>query len=112
MAGIHRRCAIHPRTLILTDPAKADLDDIHDYIAGDSPNAAERFTTELIADLHRVAGLGYSGSNRGWIKASLRLHVYGNFCAYFRIDDQNFIVLRIVRGSRDRDAIKFEADDH
>ncbi|MFM9941039.1 MAG: type II toxin-antitoxin system RelE/ParE family toxin [Hyphomicrobiaceae bacterium] len=92
----------------MTDPAKADLDDIYDYIAADSPIAAERFTTELLADLHRVAGLGYTGVNRGWIRPGLRLHVYGNFCAYFRTDDRYFIVLRIVRGSRDLDAIIFE----
>ena len=62
-----------------------------------------------MADLHRVASIGYTGVARGWIRPGLRLHVYGNYCAYFRHDDKTFNVLRIVHGSRDIDAIIFDS---
>ena len=96
------------RTLVVTDPAKADLDSIYDYIAVNSPNAADRFVTAIVTDLHRLAAQGYTGLNRGWIRPNLRLHVYGNYCIYFRTDNGNFVVLRVVHGARDIDAIIFE----
>lgn len=64
-----------------------------------------------MADLYRVATLGYAGVARDWIRPGLRLHIYGNYCAYFCVTDTHFNVLRIVHGARDIDAIIVEPDD-
>lgn len=97
-----------PRILVMTASAEADLDEIYDFILADNAVAADRFVTALVADLHRVAHLGYTGVERGWIRPGLRLHIYGNYCAYFRVDEHHFNVVRIVHGARDIDAIIFE----
>lgn len=86
------------------------MDDIFDYIAHDSPVAAERFVTAILAGLYDLAELGLTGAPRDWIRPGLRLHVHGKYCAYFRYDADSITVIRIVHGARDIDAI-FYADE-
>ena len=101
---------IDTRTLIITEAAKADLDEIYDFIALDSEIAADRFVTDLVADLHRIALLGVTGAARDWIRPGLRLHVFGKYCAYFRADKHDLTVIRIVHGARDVDTIIFDPE--
>lgn len=63
---------------------------------------------DLVADLHHIAEIGVTGVARDWVRPGLRLHVFGKYCAYFRYNDRELIVLRIVHGARDVDAILFE----
>ena len=64
-------------------------------------------TSELVADLHRLAAIGFRGAARDWIKTGLRLHVFGKYSIYFMIEDDHMVVLRIVHGTRDLNAIEF-----
>ena len=65
----------------------------------------------MIGDLHRIAGLGVTGAVRDWIRPGLRLPVHGKHCAYFRVDDAHLIVIRIVQGARDIDAMVSDLDE-
>lgn len=100
--------AIKSRGLIITDTAQADLDDIYDYIANDSPAAAERFVSSLLDGLHELAVLGLTGAPRDWVRPGIRLYVHGKYCAYFRADDEDLTVVRIVHGARDVTALSFD----
>lgn len=102
--------AIKRRDLVITDPARKDLDDIYDYIAQDSPAAAETFVTGLVGSLYEMADLGLTGSPRDWVRPGLRLHVHGKYCAYFRVTDDDLVVIRVVHGARDVDALSFSED--
>ncbi len=101
---------IQRRKLIITYPAHADLDGIYDYIAADSPETAERFVTRFVANLHRTARLGITGVARDWLGPGLRMHPFGKYCAYFRVEDDRLVVLRILHSARDIDAIIFPGD--
>lgn len=92
----------------LTDTAIADLDAIYDYISADSPVAAERFINDIVADLARHAELGLTGVTRDWVRPGLRLTVFGKYCSYFRVTDTELVVVRIIHGARDVDAIVFK----
>jgi toxin ParE1/3/4 len=101
---------IQRRTLVITDPARADLDGIYDHIAADSPESAERFITRLIAQLHRIARIGVTGVARDGLRPGLRMHPFGRYCAYFRVTDDHLVIVRIVHSARDVDAISFESE--
>ena len=101
---------IQSRQLILTDPARADLDDIYDQLATRGTPIAERFVNGLLTDLRQCADNGHIGAPRDTIRPGLRVRVHGKFCAYFRYDDRHWIVLRIVRGARDIGGLTFDDD--
>jgi toxin ParE1/3/4 len=99
------------RDLILTDTAQADLVGIYDHIAGDSPESAERFITRFVADLHRIARIGVTGVARDTLRPGLRMHPFGRYIAYFRVEGTNLSVVRVVHSARDIDQIDFVQDD-
>lgn len=84
------------------------MDDIYDYIAQDSPTAAEKFVTELVAHLYEIADLGLTGAPRDWIRPGL--HIHGKYCAYSRATDDDLIIIRIVHGARDVAALPFDEE--
>ena len=38
------------------------------------------------------------------------MHAFGTYCAYFRVTDEHLVVVRIVHGARDIDAIIFDGE--
>jgi plasmid stabilization system protein ParE len=79
--------------LIVTDLAYADLDEIFDFIAADSVDAARR-----------------SGVPRDSIRAGLRLSVHGRYNIYFRVTGSETIILHIVHSARDVGRLSFDHD--
>ena len=100
------------RRLVISEPARNDLDDIYDFISGDNPDAADRFVTGVLNDLHSMAVAGHIGAPRDWISPGLRLHVHGRFSAYCRFDDTTLTLVRFLRGAQDIGAITFVSDDY
>jgi toxin ParE1/3/4 len=93
--------------LIVTDTAKADLRSIHDFIAEESPQAAERFTKDLANELHRLAKRGMTGSPRDWISPGLRGHPYRKRCFYLRVVEDKLFVIRVLHSRQDVGAQEF-----
>lgn len=101
-----------PKTLRLTRASEADFDSIVDYIADEAGDAtAQRFATALDAELTKLALLGHSGVSREAVSSGLRLTVFGNYCIYFRLTDDDTIIVRILHGARDIRQISFEGDE-
>jgi len=96
--------------LIVTQPAYADLDEIFDFIAVDSVDAARRFVSELVDHLHVIAQTGHAGVPRSSIRAGLRLSVHGRYNIYFRVTDDETIILHIVHSARDVGRLSFDHD--
>jgi toxin ParE1/3/4 len=95
---------------MLAHAAKADLDGIYDYIAADSPDAAARFVTSLDTYLHKIARTGSTGVPRDWIRPGLRAHLFKGYAVYFRVSPATLTIVRIVHGSREIDALVFDAE--
>lgn len=94
---------MNPLRLVLTDTAKADLRSIHDYIADqkDSPLSAERFLRDLTEKLYDHAGKGLCGSPREDVSPGLRGLPYRGRCFYFRVIDDQLIVVRVLSSKQD-----------
>jgi len=107
-----KQTPLGPKTLRLTRTAEADFDGIVDYINDEAGSkTALRFAEKLDAELARLAYLGHGGVRREAVSPGLRLAVFGNYCIYFRLTDDETIVVRILHGARDTAQISFDADD-
>lgn len=101
-----------PKTLRLTRAAEADFDGIIDYIDNEAgEDIAQRFADALDAELVKLAHLGHGGVSREAVSPGLRLTVFGNYCIYFRLTDDETIVVRILHGARDISPLSFDAED-
>ena len=97
-----RRGLLRPKTLVVTNPARADIDGVLAYITERADlDTALRFADAIDAKLARVAWLGHSGVARDWISPGLRMTVLGNYCIYFRVTDRETIILRFRHSARD-----------
>jgi len=88
-----------------SEPALADLDAIHDYIARDSPPYAERFVQRLIEaadplmdfpELGRVVPEG-DGRHREVMVAPYRI--------IYRVANNEIFVVTVIHGARDLAAL-------
>lgn len=103
-----RREPLFPKQLQITDTARADIREIIDYLASEADAAvAEAFLRQIDAELTTLAELGHSGVSREWINPGLRLHVIGNYCAYFRVTEDATRIVRVLNGARDVNAVVF-----
>ena len=85
-----------------TEEAQRWLNDIYDYIAADSPSAAERTVQGIydrVQDLRRFPELGqrYAASSR-----HVRILLYDHYrIAYLIKDDRNIDILGVFHGALD-----------
>lgn len=100
-----------PKTLRLTRTAEADFDSIIDYIDNEAGDViAQRFADALDAELMKLALLGHGGVSREAVSCGLRLTVFGNYCIYFRLTEDETIIVRILHSARDTKHISFDAE--
>lgn len=94
--------------LVLAREAEADLERIGDYIAQDNPRRAVSFVLELRERTHgllsnprayplvpRYEGLG------------IRRCVHGNYLIFYRVTADEVLVLHILHGAMDVEALLF-----
>jgi toxin ParE1/3/4 len=88
--------------------AEADLDDIWCYIARKSGSLeiADRFT-ELLSDrFYLLANHPYIGRRRDEeLRPGLRSFPVRDYIILYRIENENVLILRVLRGSRDIKAL-------
>jgi toxin ParE1/3/4 len=88
--------------------ARADLDDIAEYFAQHNPGAGERLLGEIRARLKFLTAQPRIGAPRDELRPGLRCFVVGKYVIYYLIQQKVIEVLRIIHGSRDINAIRFE----
>jgi plasmid stabilization system protein ParE len=93
-------------TVFLTAEAKLDLLRIGDYIAKDNPARAVSFVQELreaTMQLDRLHAL-YPVIPR-YQTQRIRRRIHGNYLVFFRVDEKQVMVLRILHGAMDLDSL-------
>ncbi len=89
------------KQLIVAPSARRDLQEIHDYIAKDNPDAASRLFDRLdkrFATLRSHPGIG---RKRHEFRTGLRFVVEGNYVIAYRLADEDIIeVARVLHGKR------------
>lgn len=101
---------IKPLRLTITDSARSDLRSIYEYFAEDNPNAAITFVQDLTDKLEHLAKTGVTGSSRDWVSVGLRAFPYKGRCFYFRIIEDQMVVIRVLHGKQDVGAQSFYDD--
>jgi toxin ParE1/3/4 len=98
-----------PKTLHVTEPARADMDEALDYLAREaSLRLALDFADEIGRSLASLADLGHSGVSREWLSPGLRMTVVRRYCIYFRLTDTGTRIIRVLHGARDVRQIVFD----
>jgi toxin ParE1/3/4 len=84
----------------LSPKATADLEAIGDYIALHSPQAAAAFITRLHERWSLLATQPRSGAGSNVIPG-VRHIVVGKYVAFYRVEGDDVLVLRVIHGHRD-----------
>jgi addiction module RelE/StbE family toxin len=88
--------------VIWSPAARADLEDIRDYIRADNPGRAATFINEIveagdaIADMPRAFPLVPRLEQRG-----IRRRMIGRYLIFYRIEAESVQILHVVHGARD-----------
>jgi toxin ParE1/3/4 len=88
--------------------AEADLDDIWLYIAraSGSLDIADRFIDSLTDRFYLLANNPYIGRRRDEeLRPALRSFPVRDYIILYRIEDEDVLILRVLRGSRDIEAL-------
>jgi toxin ParE1/3/4 len=86
--------------VVFSPAAIADLEEIGDYIAQDSPARAETFVAEIRARCNRIADMPRAAPQRADLRAGIRMVPLGRYLIFYSIDD-GIRIERILHGARD-----------
>jgi toxin ParE1/3/4 len=91
-----------PRAKIVRQPAvKADLIAIWNYVAAESPRAADGLLGKIDQQIVRLADFPEIGSHRPEISFDTRVLVSGKYLILYRLKGETVEIVRVVHGARD-----------
>ncbi len=88
----------------LSTQARADLDAIYDYVAGDSAAAAERLLDMLEQKFRLLGNRPLLGQLRPEVAEGLRCFAAGNYVVCYRVQPPGVEIVRVIHGARDVEA--------
>lgn len=87
--------------IVRSPTAQQDLDQIWDYIARDSVDAADRLLDRIQERCELVARQPLSGHAREELGLNVRCFVVGNYVVYYRPIRRSIEIVRVLHGARD-----------
>ena len=89
-------------TIVITESAYSDLEDIENYISRDSPLMARRFINKIFERIDQLYNYPTSGKLVPEIKdKSVRELLINKYRIIYKVvDEQHINIIRIVHGSR------------
>ncbi|WP_323455523.1 MULTISPECIES: type II toxin-antitoxin system RelE/ParE family toxin [unclassified Rhizobium] len=100
------------RTPIWTTRARRDLTEDHAYIETENPVAADRLVLDIFNKIESIATLGSSGVSRSGYGAGLRSITFRERVIFFRVDEADLTVLRLLHGHQDNSAKDFKQEEN
>ncbi len=85
--------------------ARADLLDIWNYVADDSPAKADRLLDTINKRCQTLARFPKMGRARNELGPSLRSFSVGNYVIFYREISKDIEIIRVVHGARDIEGI-------
>ncbi|WP_160005912.1 type II toxin-antitoxin system RelE/ParE family toxin [Rhizobium sp. 18055] len=89
------------RRAIWSSSARSDLQQIHNHISLDNPQAADDFILDVYRKVRSLADLGIGGTNHEEFGIGIRSLAYRQRIIFFTMDDDCLFVVRILHGRRD-----------
>lgn len=97
--------------VVLSAEALADLEAIGDYIARDDPARARSFVAELLAKARALGDMPHAFPVvPRYAHLGVRRRVHGNYLIFYRVADAGVIVIHVLHGARDYEALLFPDD--
>ncbi len=94
----------------LAPEAEDDLEELWFYIASNgSVDAADRFVDALTTRFFLLATHTRAGRQRDDLSRGMRMFPAGDYVVLYRIDGDDVVIVRVVRGSRDLEPL-FDED--
>lgn len=94
--------------VILSRSARADLQEIGDYIARDNPRRARSFVGELVAKTMAIGRTPLAFQLMpGHEAAGLRRRPFGSYVIYYVVQADGVAVARILHGAQEAERILF-----
>jgi len=91
--------------LSITPLAAQDLEEIGDYIAQDNPSRAVEFLNELQAHCEIIRRNPDGYRHRPEFSKKMQSCAHGNYLIFFESDDNLVIVIRVLHGGSDLQAL-------
>ncbi|HVA47788.1 MAG TPA: type II toxin-antitoxin system RelE/ParE family toxin [Pirellulales bacterium] len=88
------------KTVVVTEQALRDLEEIHDYIARDKPLAAKKLIKQLQRKFQTLATFPELGASCDQIQTGLRSHAAGSYVIFFEPITAGIRVVRVAHGRR------------
>lgn len=85
---------------VISDLVWADLEDIGDYIAQDSPLRAREFVSELLDHCERLADFPMSAPQREDVSPGIRAASHGQYLIFYHVAEGALRIERILQGNR------------
>jgi toxin ParE1/3/4 len=90
----------------LSPEAEADLDELWFYIASNSSvEIADRLVDALTTRFFVLAAYPHAGRERDDLLSGMRTFPVGDYVVLYRVQGSDVMIVRVVRGSRDLEAL-------
>jgi len=97
--------------VVLTASAAADLESLADWIAQSNPAHALTFVRELRERCNGLAAMPYAYPLvPRYEHSGIRRRLHGSYLIFYRVAGETIVVLRVMHGARDYEAILFPQD--
>lgn len=96
--------------IVKLERAKADIDEIWDYIADDSEDRAKAFVKTIDKKLRTIAGRPNIGRARDELEEGIRSFPIGKYIVFYRPLPDGIEVIRVLHSARDLDAVFDESE--
>lgn len=93
------------RDIHISDQVKKDLIEIWEYIAADSPRAADRLLQTLVNTYLRLGQTPGMGRDRSELRSGIHCLPVGSYLIFYRFDDTRIFVVRVLHGARNLRAV-------
>lgn len=93
------------KNLIVSPPARADLREIWDYIAGDNLNAADALSETFYEKFELLRATPEAGRERKDLKIGLRSFPIGRYVIFYRVSEDAVEIVRVMHSARDVNSV-------
>jgi toxin ParE1/3/4 len=97
-------------TLRITETAEQDLVDIWCFIAQDNRIAASDLVPQIEKRFDVLLSQPEIGPRRDHLAEGLRVRFHRDYALYYRFTDTEVIIVRVVHGARDAQALAFDEE--
>lgn len=87
--------------VVIAPAARADLVDIGDFIAADSPANAERWVARLEEAIQSLSFMPERVQLRDDLRSGYRAKPVGSYLIFFRVVEDEVQIVRVLHASRD-----------